>query len=663
MITRQVLIIILCFNLAFPLDSFAASETINPLANLLLQHRDIKSGVGNVELIQKHGKELADATFKLMSDPKNKDFLNSPDGIELKKHQEHLTNYIALEDQFEKCVKDKNAKRKLQDRILQSSFQGMSKLDDSPCLPANVAAVKSFEEFNGNVMKAMTKMVKPDFQNLLSLKVMTNTAKSLLNFRYKFNTDFKGSDSDLDQVVNDVCVRKSQTPKAQLVMTDICEKMDPGFRDELKKELTASMKNLAPTSKISPARALATINSSINRLNATLDKIEVKKDVGYIYDSANLADHKSREDFDTYVNQYSQEVSTNAGTLLLTSTMKDKAGTIKSFNDADTKKNIKTTQFEFVKHNNVTMADITASIKEAETKMLNAARDTLTIAHQATMKKNTIRADEDDIAELVKINPFAAGQILIKNPEYAGLMCESINKINESDVRSEDIDKYFLYGSAIVGGALVLTGVGAVAGAYMITGSVTAGLAAGTAAGSILGYSALAGSAVEMVSLGYYGKRAADHYYESNQLEAAYMTKNTDAKAITEAKNELIEFKEARLMAGISLASMGFNLVNVGNLLNVFKSGTMSARELGAATKILKVVGDTKVAQKLSEIVKALGAAGAEKLDNFLLLLARAGEAGRIKFLELLMNGRLTPEKYKDIIESSLLAAKNCSKV
>lgn len=667
MIQRHLLILILCFNLVFPLESFAALTAQNPLSGLLIQHRDIKTGVGSMELLDKHAKTLADATFKLMLDPKNKKFLNSAEGIELKKHQDLLTNYIAIKDHFDKCVKDKNAKRKLQDRILQSSFQGMSNLDASPCLPLNVNSFKSYAEFNNGVMKAMKKMVKPDFQNILSKKIMSNTARSLLAFRQKFNPQFmssgKISDTELDKLVTDVCIKKSQTPRAAMVALDVCQKMDPLFKKELRKELSLFAETLNPKGKISAEKAMSSLNESIERLNSQLAKVEVKNDVGYIYDSADLSDESAQKNFNNYINQYTQEVSRDAGALLLTKTMKDQSGSIKRYDTADTSKDKKTAKFQFDKHKKIKLSDVNRSIQEAESKMMNQARDTLTMANRATSKQDTLKADDDDIAELVKINPFAAGQILIHRPEYTGLVCDSINNINQTDVSDENFDKYFMIGSAVIGGALVLTGVGAVAGAYLITGSVTAGVAAGTIGGSILGYSALAGSAVELVSLGYNAKRANDHYQEMNQLEAAYLTKNSDAKAITEARDALVSFKEARLMAGLSLAAVGLNLVNVGSVFNIFKMGNATSTELNAATKILKTIGDTKAASKLKDIIKMMGASGAEKIDNFLLLLAKTGETNRIKFLELLKDGKLTPEKFKDIIESSLDAAKSCSKV
>ena len=658
MIQRQVLIFILCFNLAFPLESSAASTTASTLSNLLIQHRDIKTGIGSMELLEKHGKNLADATFKLMNDPVNQPFLSSPEGLELKKHQVLLNNYLSIKDQFEKCVKDKEAKRKLHERILQSSFQGMINLDDSPCLPPYLQNGKSYEDFNKGITKAVEKIQRSDFQNTLSKKIISNTARSLLGFRQKFQNNFMKSGTlttnELDALVNDVCIKKSQTPRAQIVQTDICQKMDPSLRNELKKELIQFAETQKTIPKLTSEKILKSLNASVDRLNKSLEKIELKKDIGFIYDSANLEDQKAKEHFNSYINQYTQEVSSEAGALFLTKTIKNKSGSIKRFDDDDTEKDKKTSRFQFTRHNKINLQDVSLSIKEAESKMLSQARDTLNIA-----SKN----DSEDIVELVKINPFAAGQILIHQPQYTNLVCDSINEINQNDNDDEDLDKYFMVGGAIVGGALVLTGVGAVAGAYLITGSLTAGLAAGTVGGSILGYSALAGTAVELVSAGYSTKRSMDHYQEMNQLESAYLTKNSDAQALTEARDALVNFKEARMMAAISLAGLGLNFVNIGSVATLMKAGSASKNELVAATKIFNLISEKAVALRLKEIIKSIGETGAEKLDTFFLYLAKTGEAGRLKFLELLKEGKLTPENYKEIIEASLAAAKNCSKV
>ncbi|MBC7712657.1 MAG: hypothetical protein H7177_04935 [Rhizobacter sp.] len=639
---------------------------------ILTAHREIISGVGSFEMVTKHGKELADVTFKMMSDPKNKNFLNSPDGMELQKHQKMLRNFLAVKDHFEKCVKDKNSKRKLNERILESSFQSMTKIEDAalPCFAPNASPNQNYLDFNNGVMKAMKAMVKPDFQNQLTKQIMTNTAKSLLAFKQKFKPDFMNrgylTQPELNDLMNDVCVQKTKTARGPVFSNDVCSGMDPKFRTKLAQDLIDFSKT-QKNEKFTPEKATASLNSAIDRLNTSLSKITVTKDIGYIYDSADMNNENTKRDFDKYVNQYMVEVSKDAGSLLLTKTMKDEAGSIKRFNSDDTEKKRKASRFQFTQHKKIKLDDVKKSIVEVESKMMDQVKDTLDMAAYATKDKSKgkLLSRDSDINDLVKINPFAAGQVVLKNPEYAGLMCDAINNINKNDVDDANMDKYFTVGAAVLGGALLLTGVGTVAGAYLITGSLTAGVAAGTIGGSILGYSALAGTAMELTNLSYYSKKSYDAYQDMNRLETAYLTQNADAAAVMEAKNALVEFKDARFSAGMALLNTGLNLATVGSLFNIVKAtdAKVSPDQIKAAAKILKYLSETATARRLKDIAKVLGDKGMEKIDAFLLALAKVGEKNRVKFLELLNDAKVTPEKMKEVIEAALDAAKNCAKV
>lgn len=665
---KQIFITLLCFCLLNPTPGFSASNSFSSISFALTQHREIISGAGSFEMVTKHGKALADATFKLLADPKNRAYLNSPEGQELRSHQSKLSNFLAVKDHFEKCVKNKNSKRKIDARILESSFQSMSKIEDTslPCLPPEALINKSYQDFNNDVMKAMKVMVRPYFQNQLSKQIITNTGKSLLAFKQKFKPHFmhKGylTQVELNEVLGSLCHKKIPG-RGPVRETDICKKMDPSFRAKLAQELIDFSKN-QKSEKITPEKATASLNSSIERLNTSLAKITVTKDIGYIYDSADLSNKKTKLDFDKYVNQYMAEVSKDAGALLLTKTMKDEAGSIKSFNTDDTEKNKRAQRFQFTPHKKIKLEDVKSSIKEVEGKILAQAHDTLNVASDATNIKGKITSSQDDINELVKINPFAAGQVLLREPQYAGLMCEAINNINQNDVNDANFDKYFTVGAAVLGGALILTGVGTLAGAYMITGSLTAGVAAGTIGGSILGYSALAGTAMELTNLTYYSKKSYDAYQEMNRQEAAYFTQNTDAIAITDAKNALVEFKDARFSAGFSLANVGLNAFAANSLFNLIKlNPKVSPDQLKIAAKIMRHLSQTATARKLKDVVKVMGDKGMEKIDVFLLHLAHTGESGRVKFLELISNSKITPDKIREVIESSLDAAKNCGKI
>jgi hypothetical protein len=513
----------------------------------------------------------------------------------------------------------------------------------------------------------MKTMVKPDFQNHLSQQVLLNSAKSLLTFKQKFNPDFMKNgiliQSELNNLVKDVC-HKKVSGKGTISEIDLCTKMDPKFKIQLAKELINHSKN-SINEKLTPIKAMASLNEAINRLNSSLSKISISKDIGYIYDSADMTNEQTKLDFDKYVNQYMSEVSKDAGSLLLTKKMKDESGSIKSFNKDDTEKNNKLSRFQFTKHKNIKLSDVTDSINEVEEKILRQVKDTLSMVDKAHTRNGTITASDGDINTLVKINSFAAGQMLLKKPEYAGMVCDSINQINSNDDFDDDLDKYFTVGAAVLGGALLLTGVGTLAGAYLITGSLTAGVAAGTVGGSILGYTALAGTAVELSSLSYYGKKSYDNYIEMNQLESAFLNQNTDTTAILEAKTALIEFKDARISAGLSLAGAGLSLLSAGSLFQILKTteAKVSPDQIKAASKIMRYISQTATARKLKDIALILGDKGIDKIDAFLLQLAKVSETGRVKFLELLNNSKMTPEKIKEVIESALDAAKNCKKI
>ena len=300
MILKQILITLLSLSLVLPTTGFSASVENIQVTGMLASHREIISGVGSIELVTRHGKTLADATFKLMADPKNRDFLNTPEGHELRIRQEKLTNFLAVRDHFEKCVKDKNTKRKLDSRILDSSFQNMIKIDDSalPCLPPQSSINKTFLDFNNDVMKSMKNMVKPYFQNQLSKKVISNTARSILAFRQKFKPEFMKqgylTQSELNEMLKDVCQKKVQG-KGISTITDVCQKMDPNFKLKLSEELIHFSKT-QKGEKFTPEKATVSLNSAIDRLNSSLDKVSVPKDVGFIYDTADMENTKTKKE-------------------------------------------------------------------------------------------------------------------------------------------------------------------------------------------------------------------------------------------------------------------------------------------------------------------------------------------------------------------------------
>ena len=131
-----------------------------------------------------------------------------------------------------------------------------------------------------------------------------------------------------------------------------------------------------------------------------------------------------------------------------------------------------------------------------------------------------------------------------------------------------------------------------------------------------------------------------------------------------EAKTALVNFKDARFSAGFSLLNVGLNAGATISLFNLVKfNPKLSPDHLKGASKILQALSQTATAKKLKDVAVLFGNKGLEKIDLFLLHLAKTGESGRIKFLELLSNSKITPEKLKEIMEAALDAAKNCGKI
>ncbi|MGZ3788311.1 MAG: hypothetical protein ACXVLQ_07290, partial [Bacteriovorax sp.] len=627
------------------------------------QHIDIKSGVGSFDLINKQGKNLSEYTAKFLSDPKNSAAANSPEGLELKTHQTLLANYLAAKDQLEKCLSDKAKKsgRQLQERVLQASAQTMMTETSSkdteghPC-SAFTLENKNINELNNQVTKLVTYKMKEDFQDDLTKQVLLNTARSMLGFKYKFEPDFmkKGdaSSAELDSVIHNVCSKKISSNRSSGSFYDICNDLGPNFKKKLQSDLAFFALSLNKNEKkFDPESATNSLNASIDRINAKLESIPIVTEQGRFFYSANLVNKETKKQFDHYVDLYAEEVSKDSGPLLLTSTMKKKAGPIKSYNSDDVNKDQKSHDFKFTKHSHVSSDDVKKSIDEAREKIQSLADSTIDLTYNKNVKKDKsalfFRGNKhdgqrtEDINELVKINPFAAGAVLVRRPEYAGIICESINKIAAKDDRDKKFEEAFIAGGAVLGGILVLTSVGTMAGVV--------------AEGVVL-YSTLAGAAFETASFAYYGAKSLKSYDEMNRSESAYLTKNANAKSLIEAKEALVEFKEARLTSALSLLSSGLTAFPLKKILNLLErtDGAASPEEVKNASRVLSAVKDHGVAKRLQEIISLMGSLGEEKMSHFLVLLIKGGEKLLTQFLGCLRDSTIPTDKIEKVVEKAL---------
>ena len=669
MITKAFTSILLILVLLCPsIESYAADPSESGLKELITLHQQLKTGVGSLELLIKKGPQLVEQTRLFLNQGQGSNWINTPQAQQLKIENKILVNFLTIQKALDECVIDKNAKRNLDKRILNSAYQSMNNQSEiiSPCqklleenfLPLNISNISQ------DLLKISRDIIKNDFTKKLSEQVITNNAKSLLGYKLKFDPNFLYPSSQIDHqlssIVDHVCLKRNQLPRKSLPPDDVCQaKLSPQFKKILLQKLKNDLPHLAPKEKITPELATNQINASVERLNQSLAKINVKTDQGFIFDSAQLENENTKSGFDQYITQYMFEVQNNAGTLLLSNELKKSVGEIKSLNEADTVKDHKTKKFMFTPHKKARALEVANAIKEIERKMEDHNQKTLSLALSSA---NNPKDQDESLALMVKNNPFAAGPVLLNNPQLTSQMCDSINMANNDDQRDEDLDKYFTVGAAVLGGAILLTGIGTLAGAYLLTGSLTAGVSAGTLGGSILGYTALAGSAVELASAGQAGVKAYQQHQEMITHEAAFLTSNGDKESLTDAKQALIEYKEARFSASLSLIGVGLGGAFAAKLFNLLNSGptALSTHDVRGASKILKYLTNRQSAKKLKEVIQALGDRGSEKMEDFLIKLAKVSEKNRIKFLEKLNESAITPEKIKQIVEKSLQAAKSC---
>ena len=442
--------------------------------------------------------------------------------------------------------------------------------------------------------------------------------------------------------------------------------------------------------KLGVKAAKESLNQKLRRLNKKLDDIPFEAKggiikIGSLYDSTDpeLQNDQTQKKFQEYIQTYLHEASSGPGLLLLTDTIKNSAGGLKKLeNDQleEDKNDSHQTEYTFKPHSYVSSSDIIMAKDEAIEQITKQAhklnkRDMTKRENEALLRQkkkvkwNKVESwaseslklnysRKEDIAWLVRTNPSAVGQILIKYPEFLNIVCQAINQIEVQNNKKEKVDQAFLWGGLIVGGGLAITGIGFGAGAALVAGT-TASLSLKAAAAATL----IAGTAVGALEAGHFSAKTYRHYQDFLDFERAFIAGNSDGQSILKAQKALTDFKSARIEAALSI---GFSLANLGVLKAANKLGyvslsagrkglqTLSPKQLEVLSSIYKAIARPKVASKLREVLKLMGRKGGEKLDQFLTLLSQSSESMRIKLLEALADTKMTPNKIKEIIEEAL---------
>lgn len=629
------------------------AELVNKSRSLLSEFLLMTDGVGKSEMIDKFGVKWVDnANQFLKTASQNKDFLKTPEAQKLLKSTSMLTNYMAVKNHFDRCIKDQKNKRQLAKRTLDVILQ--SEQEANPCRPI-LSGFSDFKSFQQQNIKIMKKLVLPSYESEIKKQILTNTALAYLRFQRKFDESAfkafnKSTATEVQKTLDRICKPYGNRGKDQ------CLALDKNFKNVLAEKIQDELPKIFKENKYSTDSATQELNNKFGLLNQKASKVTSSIDKGIFYDSPNELEKSKKEHFQDYVETYLKNANDGAGVLMLTETIREQSGGLRSPDEHMIKAKDKSI-FKLEPHYTLKANQVKEAIKEAKTKMLDQADQLSKEGVSFFGNKDT----QKGIDHMSAANPFAIGQILARNPEYAGLACDSFNRIANNDEFDQKLDKAFFVGTAVLSGALILTGVGTVAGAYLLTGSLTAGVAAGTVGGSILATTALVGTATELTSAAYYGSRAYDEKQELDRMERALFSQNADKETIRESEQTLKEFKEARLQLFFNLGgAVGSYALSATKIPSLIGAKALNVKELKVVNSVLNSLNNSASVAKVGRVVAMIGKPGLEIFENFLVRLSQGSEKTRVRFLSMMKDKAMTPEKLKEIIEDALKKSQKC---
>jgi hypothetical protein len=197
-----------------------------------------------------------------------------------------------------------------------------------------------------------------------------------------------------------------------------------------------------------------------------------------------------------------------------------------------------------------------------------------------------------NLKELVKTNPAALGKVLLERPELTAIICNTINQIAETEEDEATWSKVYLWGGLIVGGALLVTGIGAGVGAVVLSGTAMAGTLVTVATAS-----AIAGTAIGVGDTLYSGNKSIQASNEALALRASFISRNGDQKTSVEADAKMEEAWDELTYAGIGAVS----IIPFGTIWKVM-SKTAQVSRVGSLAKVESMAMKDK-----TEAIKSLG--------------------------------------------------------
>ena len=353
----------------------------------------------------------------------------------------------------------------------------------NPCDGVAEGLLSESQENNINVL--IDEVSKIRFQNSIHLESLKNTGKVILKYQYQFGLSSQLSNTEITRLAEKLCGRKCNEKRKQDLIQYL-KKADSQIRTALQQGLLISY---------STKNAVDHINERSQSLEQALENIALEKK------KEDPSQEKIQELYDVYSQKYIAFASDTLGSLLLTDTIKKEMGTLVNLEEIQTvshqrrsariirprhKKIVDHYQcrgerggFQIVRVEPGRNLQNCTKKQLAEEKLTQAVEEAIQRAY--TFNQNIL--EENNIQEMIKKNPIATGQSLMKHPRMVQYVCDEVIQVVQTDIRNEKLFNYAdtaLNALDVASIGLLATGVGAVAG-----GTVR-GISGATRAGSLL---------------------------------------------------------------------------------------------------------------------------------------------------------------------------------
>ena len=588
---------LLLFLSLLPTAYGAAVLTPQQQAQNLLK---ISSQITHSDISDQALKNLGNKIQTFLKDPKHKAILGSPAGAQLRNTQLKLGQYLLTKNKLSRCVRDKKSNLQLSDRVGHAVLNSKACESDLDVISMSKIGdfsqvVKALESENNKSANTSSWKENIRFRSEILQQGFEDALKTYIDLTYRYQPGAKKI--NVEKVFNELFeLQGMNSPN-----NHIPSRFDSAVKFEIvennKKYLASLEKLVTPVSleatrlflnnKIKAIKAAHStvpalpasghlvpahgFNESINR------KVNDKGEIWSTTDETNYqaklkTHHKAVKNYGFWAGQHlAQTLESPAGTLLFTPSIGEYFTPVFKHKDDETNESSGLRTFimgaDPVKFQPIpTTAVINQSIEEAKDQVKRygqyLAKMNFTKRYFSD-KPMDVSEIKDQLASLARSAPAALAQVIVKHPEYSGLLCEAINLADIKERDKEKRDELYTYGGLIVGGGLMLTGVGSGIGAAVLSGTSTGALLT-----SVAGSAALLGSAAGIAEIAYLSDRSDKLEKQHNEVRAAlFATGSSDVKGWAETKRVMDQLMETNFNLSLTAGFLVLDTVTLASSL------------------------------------------------------------------------------------------------